>query len=209
TLRWGSEEAFQAEMSARKVKAEAAHRARVAAYEAAQESMAGRAPPPRDAVGEEDSTSTSTSPSAEPSPHEKPKPYPSAPRICGLSDETNFVGANQQEYHGVRGEKYGFYLIVNDAFFDAGPTIAISCATSSPGPRGPDTSSNTSNNDDLDEDVCGATCNGCSSNSYARFHTMTESESYCSWDVQGYARERRGRAFVEALKAAKDGTTIK
>ncbi|CAN0548057.1 unnamed protein product, partial [Ectocarpus sp. 12 AP-2014] len=119
--RWGSEEAFQAEMSARKVKAEAAHRVRVAAYEAAQESMAGRALPPPDAVGEKDSTSTS--PSAEPSLLEKPKPYPSAPRICGLGDETNFVGANQQEYHGVRGEKYGFYLIVNDAFFDAGPTV--------------------------------------------------------------------------------------
>ncbi|CAN0154610.1 unnamed protein product [Ectocarpus sp. 13 AM-2016] len=119
--RWGSEETFQAEMSARKVKAEAAHRARVAAYKAAQESMAGRTLPPPDAAGEDDSTSTS--PSAEPSLLEKPKPYPSAPRICGLGDETNFVGANQQEYHGVRGEKYGFYLIVNDAFFDAGPTL--------------------------------------------------------------------------------------
>ncbi|CAN0339738.1 unnamed protein product [Ectocarpus sp. 6 AP-2014] len=119
--RWGLDEGFQTEMSARKGKAEAAHRARVADYEAAQESMAGRAPPPRDAVGEENSTSTP--PSAEPSPLEKPKPYPSAPRICGLSDETNFVGANQQEYHGVRGEKYGYYQIVNDAFFDAGPTL--------------------------------------------------------------------------------------
>ncbi|CAN0567167.1 unnamed protein product, partial [Ectocarpus sp. 12 AP-2014] len=205
-IRWGSEEAFQAEMTARKVKAEVAHQARVATYKLAQQQSTAKSPSlSREGDGEEESTSTS--PSAERSPLEKAKRYPSTPRICRLSRETNFVASNQQEGHGVRGEKYGFYRIVNDAFFDAGPTIAISCATSSPNPRVPDTSNNTSNNDDLDEDVCGATCNGCSSNSYARFHTMTE--SYCPWDVQGYDRERRGRAFVEALKTAKDGTTIK
>ncbi|CAN0438628.1 unnamed protein product, partial [Ectocarpus sp. 8 AP-2014] len=87
-------------------------------------------------------------------------------------------------------------------------TLVRRCATSPPNPHGPDTSTNTSNNDDLDEDVCGASCNWCSSNSYARFHIMTESESYCPWDVQGYERERRGRAFVEALKTAKDGTVV-
>lgn len=87
--------------------------------------------------------------------------------------------------------------------------ITISCATPSRNPRGPDTSTNTSNNDDLDEEVCGAACNGCSSNSHAHFHTMTESESYDPWHDQGYDRESRGRAFVEALKSAKDGTTIK
>lgn len=43
TLRWGLEEDFLAEMSGRKVEAEAAHQVRVAAYEAALESMAGRA----------------------------------------------------------------------------------------------------------------------------------------------------------------------
>ncbi|CAN0232725.1 unnamed protein product, partial [Ectocarpus sp. 6 AP-2014] len=208
SLRWGSEEVFQAEMAARKVKAEAAHRARVAAYEVAQQQSTAKSPSlSREGGGKEDSTSTS--PPAEPSPLEKPKRYPSTPRICRLSRETNYVASNQQEGHGVRGEKYGFYRIVNDAFFDAGPTIAISCATSSPSPHGPDTSTNTSNDDDLDENVCDVTCSACSSNSYARFHTMTESESYCPWDVQGYERERRGRAFVEALKTAKDGTTIK
>ncbi|CAN0416499.1 unnamed protein product, partial [Ectocarpus sp. 8 AP-2014] len=88
-------------------------------------------------------------------------------------------------------------------------TLVRRCAPSPPNPHGPGTSTNTSNDDDLDENVCDATCNACSSNSYARFHTMTESESYCPWDVQGYERERRGRAFVEALRTAKDGTTIK
>lgn len=121
-IRWGSEEAFQAEISARKVKAEAAHQARVAAYEVAQQQSTANNPSlSRDAVGEEDSTSTS--PSAEASPLQTPKRYPSTPRICRLSHETNFVRANQQEHRGVRGEKYGFYRIVNDAFFDAGPTV--------------------------------------------------------------------------------------
>ncbi|CAM9435197.1 unnamed protein product [Ectocarpus fasciculatus] len=120
--RWGSEEAFQAEMSARKVKAEAAHQARVAAYEASQQQSMAKSPSlSREEVREEDSTSTS--PSAEPSPLEKPKRYPSTPRLCRLSRETNYVASNQQEHHGVRGEKYGFYRIVNDAFFDAGPTL--------------------------------------------------------------------------------------
>lgn len=48
---------------------------------------------------------------------------PSRPRILGLENETNLVGVNQQEQHTVQGGKYGFYTVVNDAYFDNGPTV--------------------------------------------------------------------------------------
>lgn len=33
------------------------------------------------------------------------------------------MGENQQKRHVVRGEKYGFYTVSNDAYFDSGPAV--------------------------------------------------------------------------------------
>lgn len=37
--------------------------------------------------------------------------------------EVNHVGMNQQRLHSVHGEKYGFFTVVNEAFFENGPTV--------------------------------------------------------------------------------------
>lgn len=109
-MRWGSEGAFEREMDTRKAKADASYQTRVQAFKAAKEN---------DNDGE---ASRSTSLPTEELPSQANR-HPNRPRILGLSGETNFVGVNQQEYHSVRGEKYGYFRVVNDAFFDAGPTV--------------------------------------------------------------------------------------
>lgn len=42
--------------------------------------------------------------------------------LGGHASERNIVGAHQQE-RLLGGEKYGFYTVVNDAYFDSGPTV--------------------------------------------------------------------------------------
>lgn len=56
---------------------------------------------------------------------DEPRQSPSDPRIIGRANETNVVGVNQQEKHNrVCSEKYGFYTVVNDAYFDSGPRVS-------------------------------------------------------------------------------------
>lgn len=101
--RWGSEEAFNDEMSARKANAEAS-------YEASKQTFNDR------------ESKTANGPAGSPPPDGESS-VPSRPHIFGLGHETNLVGVKQQEDHVVRGEKYGFYTVVNNNFFDAGPTV--------------------------------------------------------------------------------------
>lgn len=101
-------------MGARKAKAEASHEARKKAFNDQARGPAGASagsPPPN---GQN---------AGEPSALGKPQQIPSRPRILGLQKKTNLVGVHQQEYHVVRGEKYGLYTVVNDNFFDTGPTV--------------------------------------------------------------------------------------
>lgn len=115
--RWGSYEAFELEMSIRKAKAEASYEPRKQAFHdqapGAAEDSAGSVPP----NGEETSGHHQAA--------DKPRRAPSRPRILGVENETNLVGVNQQERHVIGGEKYGFYTVVNDAYFDRGPTVSI------------------------------------------------------------------------------------
>ena len=114
TSRWGSEEALQGEISARKAKAEASHAA-------------------REQVTKDEARRPADAPPGSPTPNatykvqhqvsRKPLRAPSRLRMLGLETETNCVGANQQTTLVLGGEKYGFFTVVNDAYFDRGPTV--------------------------------------------------------------------------------------
>lgn len=52
----------------------------------------------------------------------KRRPRPSRPRILGLSSETNVLGLNQR-FGGIGDEQYGFFTVINDAFFDGNPKV--------------------------------------------------------------------------------------
>lgn len=101
-------------MSARKAKVEASYEARKHAFSDQSRGLAdgpAGSPPPND-----ESTGKHPTPG-------KPQRPPSRPRILGLEKETNLVGMHQQEHHVARGEKYGFYTVVNDAYFNGGPKV--------------------------------------------------------------------------------------
>ncbi|CAM9553625.1 unnamed protein product [Pylaiella littoralis] len=168
--RWGTEEAFKREMDARKAKAEASYQTRVQAFNAAKRN-------------ENNKTSTSASPSAggPTSQSKSVNRHPNRPRILSLSDQTNFVGVNQQEYHTVRGEKYGYFRVVNDAFFDAGPTIVISSMTTW---------------------ACSDYVAGIKDNNMGNKYCGRECGERC-------ARGDRGEALIRAVQNAQEGTTIK
>lgn len=127
TLRWGSDEAFEAEMGARKARAEASYEARKRAYlsqdrpHTSPTSTAAPEGKPGASEGSEGAGDGYNWP-----PFARRKPYPARSRLLHLSRETNYVGVNQQQYHSVRGEKYGFFTVVNEAFFDSGPTVCVS-----------------------------------------------------------------------------------
>lgn len=102
-------------MSARKAKAEATYETRKQAFNDQARGPTDdptRSMPPNGGNGGQNKVA------------DKPRRSPSRPRILGLDNETNYVGENQQKSHGVTGEKYGFYTVVNDAFFDRGPTVS-------------------------------------------------------------------------------------
>ncbi|KAG5193084.1 FTO catalytic domain-containing protein [Tribonema minus] len=88
--RFGSEEAFDAEMTRRRSKAQDGHDAR---YRAAQVATT-------EARARGDASAVIKS--------------PSSPRILGLANETNYVGANQASGH-VYGAKYGHVFVSDDA----------------------------------------------------------------------------------------------
>lgn len=54
-------------------------------------------------------------------PEPRKRVYPSHSRLLRLKHEANRVGENQQKTRAVRGEKYGHFQVVNDAFFGCGP----------------------------------------------------------------------------------------
>lgn len=45
--------------------------------------------------------------------------------MLGLRNKTNDVRVNQQTFHAVHKETYGFFTVVNDAYFDMGPTVGV------------------------------------------------------------------------------------
>lgn len=105
--RWGSEEAFENEMSAKKADAEAA-------YDALKQAFNDQAEGPVD--------DSAGPPSAN---GENPRRLPPPPRILGLGNEMNHVGVAQEILAGLLGEEFGFYTVVNDAYFDGGPTVRV------------------------------------------------------------------------------------
>lgn len=114
TFRWGSEESFEDEMRTRRVRAEAAYEARKNAF---NEQAPGPALECAGSLASSDERGRQ---------HQAPKEllrFPSRPRILGLADEANSVGVDQQKHHVLSGEKYGFYTVVHDAYFNAGPTV--------------------------------------------------------------------------------------
>lgn len=115
--RWGSEEAFEAEMARRKSKAESSYEARKRAYDqrataSTSSALPGQVAPNNDAQSPGDRL-----------------PYPSRPRILDLGNAKNYVGVNQQKHNRIRGEKYGFFTVVNEAFFDSGPKASVATRT--------------------------------------------------------------------------------
>lgn len=103
------------ELARRKAKAESSYETRKRAYD--QQATTASSPSSGGGV-EKGQMVTEDAPG-------KRLAYPSRPRILNLSNETNYVGANQQEYTSVCGEKYGYFTVVNDAFFDSGPKASV------------------------------------------------------------------------------------
>ena len=100
-------------MRIRKANARVSYDSRRQAYDNyMQESAAAASSDPRDNCG-------SVQPSQNVAKHR-----PSRPRILDLSNDTNVVGINQQ-FGGVEDEQYGFFTVVNDAFFDGGPKVNV------------------------------------------------------------------------------------
>eukprot|EP00903_Cladosiphon_okamuranus_P014568 g13511.t2 len=171
--RWGSEDAFEQEMRTRTAKAEAA-------YEARKKAFTSQSPGPamesaRPLVSRSESTGH----------QDKPRRFPSRPRILNLEHETNFVGENQQKNHTVCGEKYGFFTVVNDFYFDGGPTVVVE-------------------EDDREYffphvyDIweCSKSCE--------EFECTCPSET----EIERAMERSHGQKLVEALKTARHGTTI-
>lgn len=102
-------------MAARRAKAEAAYEARKQAFSDQASGDAG------DSAGSQPPNSENSGLRQAP---DKPRRPPSRPRILGLANETNVVGVKQQEHHLIGGERYGFYTVVNDTYFDSGPTAS-------------------------------------------------------------------------------------
>lgn len=100
-------------MDARKARAEAS-------FETRKQAAKDQAHGPADASP---GSITSNVASSGQQAQQKPRRAPSCPRILGLDKQINYVGANQKKDYGVRGEKYGFFTVVNDAYFDSGPTV--------------------------------------------------------------------------------------
>lgn len=102
-------------MNARKTKAKGAY------YEARKQFFDDQASQPADgSVGSPPPNGETREQYQAPNQPQRP---PSHPRILDLAIETNIVGVSQQEYHLLGGEKYGFYTVVSDAYFDGGPTV--------------------------------------------------------------------------------------
>lgn len=133
--RWGSEEAFETVLRQRKAKAETSYEARRQAY-AAQQAQQAHAPAltvATDTTGRDyaiDHGHQHATPASR-------RPCPTYPRILNLGKETNYVGVNQQQFHAVTGEKYGYFTVVNDGFFDSGPKVSdrLALRPVSPGSR--------------------------------------------------------------------------
>lgn len=113
--RWGSEEAFEIERGARMAQAEAAYEARKRAFndQVPAAAMQSASSSPSGESGGQDHVSEQTR-----------RRFPSRPRILGVANEKNNVGVLQQRRQVITGEKYGFYTVVNDAYFDRGPTVS-------------------------------------------------------------------------------------
>lgn len=98
-------------MRARKSTADSLYEARKQAFNDLTLESAGFSPPNGEREGQ-------------PQAVDKPRRAPARPRVFGLANERNIVGMDQQEErHSVRREKYGFFTVVNDAYFDTGPTV--------------------------------------------------------------------------------------
>lgn len=40
-----------------------------------------------------------------------------------LACEANDIGVRQQKLHHIEGERYGFFTVINESFFEGGPTV--------------------------------------------------------------------------------------